>query len=224
MKTIEQLDAEHAKAHAKLEWERAFAKTLPLPPDHVMQCPRLAPWATYKVQTLSEAIKVFETFAKQGMVQNMEHAEGTFTHVCPPSERGYRDKVTHKGDYCVAIRVSQGEGYGPTVELSFYAETSTGLCHVHARLEQNVPRLGAHVEERRDGRGRLASRTFHRNDVLNGYSDESISFASGDYGPIKTGADIRYLWIADDGADCMVFDHALEQLRNLAAEIEEQPR
>jgi hypothetical protein len=221
MKTVEQLKAEQAKELEKLQFEHAFAATLPLPPDHVMQCSRLAPWASYKVQTLSEAIKVFETFAEQGMVRNMEHAEGTFTHVCPPSERGDRSKVEHKGDYCVSLRVSQGQGYGPTVELSFYAETSAGLCRVHAKLDRDLPRLGAHVEERRDGRGRLTSRTFHRNDILNGYSNTYISYAfGGDCGPIKTGADIRYLWIADDGADCTVFDHALEQLRNLAAEIE----
>jgi hypothetical protein len=228
MKTIEQLKHEHAKELEKLQREHEIAQGLPIPPDHVMLTKR-APWVTYKAPSLTEALSIFKTFADLGMIRNMEHATGTFTHLCPTSERDASDKVTHKGDYCMALDVSQGEGYGPDVKLNFYAETATGMCKVNVTLEGRRSQFGAHVEEEKykgaTARGRdsqrIVKRSFHRNDILGSLADACISYASGDAGPIKKSAHFVYMWVADDGEECEIFDHALEMLGNLAAELEQ---
>jgi hypothetical protein len=227
MKTIEELKQEHAKELEKVQREHEIAQGLPIPPDHVMLTGR-APWVTYKVKTLRGAAEIFEVFARRGAIRNMEHAKGTFTHLCPASERG-RDQVVHRGDFCGALEVTQGEGYGPNVRLTFYAETHNGLCKISVQLEERLPKFGAHVEvERYKGataRGRdsqrIVKQSFHRNDILNGYANGYISYASGDSGPIKKSALFVYMWVADDGAECTVFDHFLESLENLAAELEQ---
>jgi hypothetical protein len=220
VKTIEQLKQEQAAELEKLQREHTIAEALPLPPDHVMLWQSMAPWITYEVKTISEASAVFQAFADRNLVRNMEHARGAFTHLCPASDRGSRDQVEHRGDYCAAIRVYQGEGFGPDVELMFYAEVS-GLCRIGVRLhDRRQWKLGARPEETRNSYGKLVARRFGPNEILNGLSDARIKYASGDCGPMEKSAQYAYMWVADDGEECSLFLHFLGQLENLAHEVD----
>jgi hypothetical protein len=220
MKTIEQLKKEQAEELERLQREHVIADALPLPPDHVLLCRNMAPWITYKVKTIREAGAVFQAFADRNLVRNMEHATGTFTHLCPASDRGSRDQVEHRGDYCAAIRVHQGEGFGPDIELTFYAEISTGLCRIGVKLHERVWKLGARPKETRDRYKRLVARRFYPNQILNGLSDARIKYASGDHGSLEKSAQYVYMWVADDGEECSLFSHFLGQLENLAHEVD----
>jgi hypothetical protein len=223
MKSIEQMKAEQARELAKLEREHAVANALPIPPDSVLAMGKRAPWVGYKVASVREALAIFATYAERFGIVNMEHAKGTFTHVYPASERDARERVEHLGDYCIGMRVHEGEGF-MSAEVFFYAampaEHGGGLVKVRATLPDNVHALRAHVDERRDARtDRLTERKLTPNHALHGMADKSISYGTGDYGPIKRGADITYLFVADDGEACTEHSHAQAQLVNVAENL-----
>lgn len=213
MKTIEQLKAEQAAAMAKLEREHATAQALPVVPDSVMDCGKRAPWASYKRGTLREALAVFDAYATGSRIVNMEHAKGTFTHICPPSDRSSeRNPVEHRGDYCALISVCQGDKFGPSVEVIFYAENAeSNLVRVCVRLEPQGWPNGMHQwravarEERNARTGRVEKRHFEPNNVLHAHSDKFLAYSSGDVGPVKTSCEHRFMFVADDGADCADF-------------------
>lgn len=215
MKTIEQLKAEQAADLAKLEREHATATALAVVPDHVMDCGKRAPWVSYKRNTMREALAVFDAYASTSRIVNMEYAKGTFTHVCPPSERtNERNPVEVRGDYCAFISVRQGERFGPSVEVVFYAESTAGkMVRVCVKLEPQGWVHGMHqwratARERRNARtGRVEERHFEPNTLLRAHSDKFISYASGDVGPIKTACDHRFLFVADNGEDCTEFSN-----------------
>jgi hypothetical protein len=226
MKTIQQLQAEQAQALAALTREHEIANAMPVPPHAAMLCGKRAPWITYKVANLRDALSVFDSFASRARIVNMEHTRGTFTHLCPPSDvSSERNPPEHQGDYCIALSVDEGEGFGPNVDLMFYAETSAGLCRVYCKLEPASGPARWHnfraqqVVERDRRTERILSRAYTPNAALNGYADHVLRYASGDMGPVKTAAHMVYAFVADDGQACTVFDHARAQLTTLAQEL-----
>lgn len=216
MKTIEQLNAEHAKALLVLNNEIAIANACPVPPNSVMSFSPNS-WVSYKAESMLEAIEVFKAFKKV----NMEHRKGTYTTLQPFSTK--YEKAEHKGDYAAFLDVSEGEGFGPTVKLIFFADI--GLQVVRVNIEVGKYNSGykyrASIREVRDNRTkRILSRTYENNAALNGYADSVISYSSCDYGPIKKSAQKCYLFVADDGESCTEFGHVIGQLENIAAEFE----
>lgn len=215
MKTLEQLMIEQSAAMMKLSAEHDIAKILPIPPDSVMlTSARSAPWVTYKVDKIADALTIFRSFN----VVNMEDRKGIFRTVAPLSEQ--KDGAEHLGDYCIYMRVNQGEGFGPNVELVFYAQTSAGILRIRCDLKGlNHWRFTAKAIETRGRTDRLESRKFAPNAALNGYCDKVIKYSCGDYGPIQKTADIVYLLVADNGETCSEFTHAIAQLESIASEF-----
>lgn len=226
MKTIEELNAEHAKKVAELQREIAIASSLPIPPDRVMLTgSRMVPWVTYNVDTVARALEIFRTYANAGMVRNMEHAKGTYTTVGLASEREkrYEDKTDFLRDVAIALEVSQGKGFS-SAGFFFSVEVSGRFLRIHASFGyRSAPiyrMLARKVTERNGFRNEITKQYFQPNDALNGYFDAYISYASGDMGPIKKTANMCYVIGADDGSECSEFADMLLRLDAMADEFD----
>lgn len=223
MKTIEQLNAEHAVAVEKLMLEHSISTHCPVVPHSVMVMgPKSAPWVSYKADSLRDALDIFNAFPS---ILNMEHRKGTFTSIMPASQYKARDlkSMEHLGDYCAQLQVNQGDTYGVSAQLSFYTTIGERVVFVHVDfITYSIgSRYSANICCERDSRTqRLISRSYRPNHALNGYADHVISYASGDTGPIKKSADIRYLFVADDGETCTDFNHFLTTADQIADEFE----
>ena len=218
MKTIEQLRAEHEKQMTELTASHAAAESMPVPPHAVAIMGKRTPWVTYKCDSLRAMRELFEQFANAGRfrVVNMEDRKGTFRTVAPAIEHDPKYKTDHMGDYCAHLDVRHGEGYGPTVSFVFYVENSGKLYRINCELSELWNYKFAPQVHETQGRGnRLESRSFRPNAILSTYANRTLSYGSGDYSPIKTSSDIRYLFIADDGADCTEFGRMLECLESI---------
>lgn len=226
MKTLEQLKKEQTTARAILKREHAMALALPLPPARVMDCGKRAPWATYKINTVAEGLAMFRTFADAGLVVNMENARGRYRHVSPASERSESpDTVTHVSDAALALKVDyMHDSRSTSAEFFFYVRVAGKLCRVCLDFEFRAAPLARMApgmnEHRHSYSNRVDSRTFSANPALNGYAYQTLSYASGDTGPVKTSAQHVYLFAADDGDTCREFTEMFLILQNIADEFD----
>ena len=223
MKTLENLKKEHAAAVARLEAEHAIAAACPLPPDSVMHFGKRAPWVTFKRTTLAEVLEVMRAFT----ITPAEVFRYGSTSICPESELSARDReraISDSGQFACWIDVDQGEGYGPSAKLSFFARLASGalvriFVEFGAGYIGSCPALGAARHVRRDPRtDRLIESRFEPNLEARSASDKFIKWGTGTVGPIKTAAHFSYLFCSDTqdeapGAEC---SHALAQLEILA--------
>lgn len=222
MKTIEELKNHHAKEIANLERQLAIAEALPVAPHGVMLTGTGCPWVSYKRATFAQALEVFRAYADRSQVRPMEIRRSGCTVVQPVATmaKQYANADSDGCEYGAFIRVHQGEGFGPDVDLIFYAEVEgAGYVRVCVDLEPERYsgsywyRLSAKREEVRGYRDKLESVTYRPNAAMNGYADKLISWGTGDMGPIKKGADISYLFIFD-------VDHIAGQLQNISGEFD----
>ena len=225
MKTPDQLKVEHAKQIATLEREHATAKALTPPPERVMILGKRAPWATYKVATVAHAVNLFKGFADAGQVVNMEMTKGTFTSIGAAIDSSAGKDAKHVGDFALALTVNVGQGF-ESVRFYFYVKTDIGIVRVCVDFEfraAHIWKMRPKVVERHTkltDRVTERERFYTANDALNGYANHVVSFATGDMGPIKTGANHHYLFMADDGADCSEFEELFNTLQNMVDEFD----
>lgn len=215
MKTIEQLQAEHAKQLEALQKQHEIADSLPLRPDNVMFSGRLWPWVSYKVTSLEAAINIFKTYqAANAIILPMSYAVNGCAIIAPieefPSYAGHEKEI----GYCIKIEVSQGKGFGPCCKLSFYV----GIAGYRLRIVCDIPdnyRLGADFTYSGAPRKVIAKRP---NQLLFAHADKVISFASGS-NPGEPGANYVYCFVGDylDCSECSNAIAAIETIHNSLA-------
>jgi hypothetical protein len=224
MKDINQLRAEHAAQLAKLEREIAIASAMPIAPDSVMVTGFGEPWITYKRVKLSEALEVFRAFR----IAPCSLWRGTFTTIKPEALLTDRERESYREDFgpCAAwIEVHQGEGFGPSAELEFFAETSVGIVRVKVSFGsgyiETAPQLSARFEEikgGRNGRETVELRALP-NPECRAIADHFVKWSVGGFGErLKRAARFSYMLCANEsealnGADQ---SHALSMLEILA--------
>lgn len=234
---IAQFEAKQAAERAAFEKqlavnERVANAGLPALPEYVGGLLYGAQLITYRndrqaPRTLRQAIELFKAFT---VVPAQVLRDGS-TMVHPQNElpekvkRYKQDGCRNMGDYVAEIRVSHiSDSPAPTTaKLHFFARASGILFNVEIEFGTgyigSCPQLRPVVREERARNGRIVSRTFQRNAVLNGAADSYLSYGSGDFGPIKTSADHRYLFVSDMGdADALGADctHAVAMLESVA--------
>lgn len=153
MKTIEQLNAEHAANLAKLEAEHNIAARALIQPDRCMVV-KLSEkaWLTYKVESLWQAIAVMQKFEPLPF----NEYKGTFTRFEP--EPVNREGECKSGPYIAQIRVHHGEGFGPCVKMFFFVQLGEDICKVICDLQRGYDstfwQYGAHFVANDRGRKR----------------------------------------------------------------------
>lgn len=226
MKTIEELNAEHAKALQALQTAHTIAQACPVVPKHVTSELSNCPWVAYDVKTLRDAVDVFRAFT----VRNFAHYRGTFGHLKPESLMKPKDlenaTMLSSGFVC-GIRVSHTHGqYGPNAELWFFAmlqiEGKARPVRVMVRFGGNYigacQALRPVTHETKGIRNTTAERRFTYNEDARALSDYQVSWGSYEYGPLKTHSEFDYLFCGDVYEDAIgtEHEHAIGQLVNLA--------
>jgi hypothetical protein len=228
MKSIAELNAEHSAAIAKLEAEHALASLMPAAPDSVQLGKGRRPsWIVYRKRSLSAALELMELFHCVPLYRY----KGTFTELTPDGCADERSEETG-GPFAFALDVNQGAGYGPSVQIYFYAGVSDPALAPQSRLVRVVididgpdyigafSALGASFIP--------VAWTPRRNEpsewrvgpcaALSGLADSYVQWASGS----KKACRFTYLFCADQ-AEAMTMTanvHALDQLCNLRDEFQ----
>lgn len=227
MKTIDQLNADHARAVATLTAELAVASALPVTPHRVMQTGKSigAPWATYKVKGLRGALELIQRFNVVPVTVLRDSCASV-----KPAEQIAEDKQDKaSGNYAAWLNVKEMQGYSASAELLFFTRIDgVGLVRVCADIE-GPDYIGAYsalrpvAREERDRRtSRVIARTFSANGELYAMTDYRIVWSSGDTGPVKTSSEISYFLCADQLGDLPGAEqsHALAQLGTLSDKFE----
>jgi hypothetical protein len=223
---LAQMTARHDAERARLESELAIAAAMPIAPDSCMATKTGAPWVTYRGRTMPEALALFRAFE----ILPAFYYSGTFGHIVPERLAPADDKRAEVkgGPFAAWVRVNQGEGFGPTATLIFYAEVNGAPYRVNVGIKGpdyigGCSKFGATLQVERDGRGRVISRTYRANSILNGLSDRAIAWGGG--GQMQTGADFTYLICADDDETMTGAEHAhaCGQIQNMADALEPTP-
>ena len=224
MDKLEQMEARHKAERERLAQELAIAAAMPIAPDACQPTKTGAPWVHYRNRTVTEAIAIFEAFD----VVPVYHAKDSFGHIKPEALLP-AGAVIKAGPFAAWINVSMGAGYGPTADLRFAATVAGAPYEIHISIKGPdyigaCTRFAPTVDERRSGatgRGRVVSRNYGANRLLNGLCDRVVSWA-GAGGAIKESAMHSYLICADDDATVPGGEqsHALGQLRNIADALE----
>ena len=241
MKTLEQLQAEHAKQIEALKAQHAIGQIftdagLPVP-EYIGGKLYGAIGVTYrKIGALTAAIDLMTRFPV--LVPFAVLRDGC-TILAPESaikasekKRNYKRDVTRNGaDYACQIDVRHiNDSPAPTfATLNFYARVRGVLFSVSIEFGKgyidSCPRLAPQYVINRGRNGRIESATFNANPIVYSMADSLLVYASGDMGPVKTSANHHYLFVSDYGDDeCKPAEgatHAIDQLRNLAAQIGE---
>lgn len=249
MKSIEDIRQQHEKelaAHtAKLAHaERLAALGLPVPEYIADGRTHGAVHVHYrndclKPHGMSEAVALFAQYAQAGAVIPFHVLkDGAFTTCHPeahmPPKKGggnpyKRDSGRHSAGYAARIGVRYDAKRGHTsANLEFFAMVDGKLFSVSVDFGRAYigacPKLAPVAKVTRGwGYGdRIESRTFEPNRAAYAMADSLLSYGYGeDSGPIKSGADHRYLFVSDtdENGPCEV-SHALAQLEILAAEVD----
>ena len=240
MKTIEQLQAEHAKQIETLKKQHAIGKKfsdagLPIP-EHIGGMLHGAVHCAYHhVGNMSAAIDLMARFP---LLVPFAVLKNGCTVLAPESamansakEKGYvRDAMRHSSDYAAEIDVLHiQDSPGPTsAKLGFFARIEGILFDVSIAFGSGYigtcPALAPEYVVTRGFGQRIQSASFNANRMLYGMADSFLSYGSGDMGPIKKSADHRFLFVADHGdEECPPeqCSHALAQLRSIAEQIKE---
>lgn len=216
MKTLDDLQREHAQQIANLQREHAIASALPVMPKMITGPGWSAPYVSYEVKTLGEALEIFRGLT----VIPAEIWKAGCTMVKPEclisakdKARGYEPKA---GPFACWVDVTQSaeNRFGPTAELQFFARVSTGPIYVHVRFGSGYigtcHQLRANLREIRGGfRNQVIERRFEPNAELFAICDHRIKWAYGGDGPnIATGAHFQYFFCADQDTEMPGVEHA----------------
>lgn len=213
MKSIEQLQAEHAAQLVKLQAEHAIAADAAASgfpePRHVMPFDPYA-WLCYApVKTLADALQVFRV-ATVAPYFGWRLPAGHLTHGPDSTKGGTRET----GPYACGVKVETGSEFGPSAELQFFARLQSGrIVAIHVPFGSGYigtcPGLGAQKLRRlQDGK------RFIRNHDLHALADSCTYWATG----TRESHSVLAHWCAESeeptrGADMA---HALGMLQNLS--------
>jgi hypothetical protein len=191
MKTLEQLKQEQADALDKLQREHALANLAPVPPRSVqLTTAGLGHWLSYRCADLWEALDLMRRFQPVAFYQFKK----TFSRFGPAALNVGKDAGEEQGGpYVAKLDVSQGEGFGPSVYLAWFARIGEELCMIRAELERegygpsSWSQFGASFQAHSsgpdrmlDGNGhRYISGTFRQNGTLGALFDHVIKWGSG---------------------------------------------
>lgn len=224
METIEEMQAKHEKALARLKHEHAIASLAPLPPKSVQISSRsLGHWVSYKCANLWEAIDLMGQFEP---ITFYEYKK-TFTRFVP-SALNIADKdlgEEKSGPYVAKIDVSQGEGFGPTVDFCFFTRLGDEICMIRIDLEgeyyhNSFYQYGANfnanprgMSRRLEGQ-RYIPGDFVQNSKLSAHMDKVTKWGSGS----QEAAQFGYAIMADSEGenDLAEYTDAKLRLENLA--------
>lgn len=223
MMTLDELKAKQAAELAKLEAEQAIAVLAPIPPRSVMltSVPEKA-WISYEAESLWAALDILDKFQPLAM----RKFKGTYTRFQPDALPDAKRGEEVGGPYFAALDVSQGEGFGPTVTLFFFARLGADICKVRIQLQRRYEsRFGQYgasfVPDSRGNGKRLDHRdsyrrgTWRENGTLYGMADSSIKWGTGD----DKSAHFTYYILADnegDEGEAYSDMHARPTLENIA--------
>jgi hypothetical protein len=242
MKTIDQIRAEgqvaldkQVAAHAEMLERAELFSTSGLPIPEYIASGNL--WGAIGVsyrndihngRTMANAVELFKLF--DGKVVPFNCLKNGCTTLHPekhiPASKGYKRDNYKNSDYAAALNVNHAGDSGHTsAALEFYANVGGKLLKVSIEFGAGYigkcPKLAPVANISRGFRGSIEARTYNANTNAAALSDTILTYSYGDYGPIKSGADHRYLFVTDtadsDPAECT---HALTQLENLAAIVD----
>lgn len=143
-------------------------------------------------------------------------------------EKNYKRDSYKSGDYAAKIEVGfmKDSPANTFAKLCFFAMQGGILMNVTIEFGTgyigSCEKLRPRAVESYNG-NRAVSRSYSGNDAMNGFADSVLSYASGDTGPLKTSADHRYLFIAEQEGELPATEckHALAQLANVASYLGE---
>lgn len=185
-------------------------------------------------RSMAQAVALFRQFAESGKVVPFHVLKASCTILHPEqhiTERlkreGYKRDAYKSAGYAAELRVvHRVDGHHTTATLEFFAAFGGKLWGVSVEFGRGYigqcGRLAPKVEIERGFRNEIVARRIFPNADANALADRYLSYSyGGDYGPNKTGADHRFLFVADHDdegpAEC---SHALAQLENLAAIVD----
>lgn len=228
MKSIADLNAEHAAAVAKLEAEHALASLMPAAPDSVQLGKGRRPsWIVYRKRSLSAALELMQLFHCVPLYR----FKGTFTELTPD---GCADEKAEEvgGPFACSLDVSHSGGeFGPSATLFFYAGVADPALAPQSRLVRIVIDIdgpdyiggfSALSASRQpvawDRRGNVTEWRVGPCAALAGLADSYVQWGGGG----KNDWRFSYLFCADQEAAAPMADnsHALGQLRNLRDEFQ----
>jgi hypothetical protein len=228
MKSIADLNADHAAAVAKLEAEHALASLMPAAPDSVQLSKGRRPsWIVYRKRSLSAALELAALFHCVPLYR----FKGTFTELTPD---GCADEKSEEigGPFACVLDVSHSGGqFGPSAQLYFYAGVADPALAPQSRLVRVVIDIdgpdyiggfSAFAASRQpvkwDRVGNVSEWRIGPNGALNGFADSYVQWAAGD----KKSSHHSYLFCADQEAAAPMAEqtHAMGQLRNLRDEFQ----
>lgn len=218
MKSLDEMKREQAAALAKLEAEHAIASAAPLPPKSVMltSVPEKA-WVSYEAESLWHALDILDAFQPLAM----RKYKGTYTRFQPDALPDAKRGEEVAAPFLAALDVSQGEGFGPTVTLFFFARLGADICKIRVQLRSGYNdrfgQYGATFQPDARGSGKRLDHRGHwnANGTLNGMADSSIKWGSGD----EKGAHYCYYVMADNESEdgtAESADHGRPTLENIA--------
>jgi hypothetical protein len=188
MMTVQELQEKQAKELAKLQAEQAIASLAPIPPRSVMltSVPEKA-WISYEAADLWAPLDILDKFQPLAM----RKFKGTYTRFQPDALADAKRGEEVGGPYLAALDVSQGEGFGPTVTLFFFARLGDDICKVRVQLRSGYnDRFGMYgaafvpdsrgMGKRLDHRDSYRRGTWRENGTLYGMADSAIKWGSGD--------------------------------------------
>lgn len=227
MMTLEEMKAKQAADLAKLEREHALASLAPVPPRSVqLTSGGLGHWVSYRVPSLWEALDLARKFQPVAFYQ----FKGRYTRFVPAVLNTGKDEgELMGGPYFAKLDVSQGEGFGPTVYLAWFAFIGDDICMIRAELEREgfggsgFGQYSAafvahpHGQSRRLDGQRYINGDFRQNNRLGAAFDKVTKWGSGS----REGAHFQYAIMADAVADDESIDwtEAGLRLENVAEQM-----
>lgn len=209
MQTLEELKAKHAAEVARLEKELDVASRAPVAPKRAqMPSGGLPSWLIYRADSLAAALEIMNA----APVVPFYSYKGTFTRLQPEALATEKSGEVTGGPYAASLHVSQGECFGPSVELRFFVMAGDEICAAHVDLgpEFRPSQLWSYGARRNV----VQRRDWHANTLLAALADRHIRWGSGS----DTSATYEYLLSADtvDGGAT----HATAQLGAIVEKLE----
>lgn len=212
MRTIEELKAKHAAEVERLEKEIAIAGRAPVAPHRAqLTSSGLPTWLHYRAETLAAALEIMNAAP---VVPFYSYKNG-FTRMQPEAFATEKSGEVTGGPYAASLYVSQGEGFGPSVELRFFVLAGDEICAAHVAIGPEFQpsqawSFGAHCNVVRGYRERIERRDWSANRLLSALADRAMRWGTGS----DTSATYEYLFAADTvegGAE-----HATAQITTIA--------
>lgn len=226
LKTLDQLQAEQAKALADLQAQHTIAAALPegVTASHIMPSAATgSPWVSVKVRGIAGAAELLRKFV---VVPFAEYRNGCLK-LSPLECLPAAEKETNAASWACHLDVSQSIGsYAPSARLVFFARLpDVGLVRVNADVEgpDYIGGFSALSAEYRIHAGRVVRGSVRVNNKLRGHSDKYVKWAGGS----EEHASFSFLFGADQYDEDQPGDtlsHALATLRNMSDEFDRLPK